>query len=198
MTKIVGLTGGIGSGKTTVSQMFKALGVPVYNSDKEAKALMQSSEGIKRELIQLLGEDCYLDGQLNRHFIGSKVFADKMLLEKINAIVHPRVSTHFEAWSSKQKAPYVVKEVAILFETESQHLFDFILTVTAPVETRIQRVISRDQKTRTEVESVIKNQLSEAEKIKQSHFVIYNDKISEIELKVIEIHNKILDKLKNT
>jgi len=92
----------------------------------------------------------------------------------------------------------VVKEVAILFETESQHLFDFILTVTAPVETRIQRVISRDQKTRTEVESVIKNQLSEAEKIKQSHFVIYNDKISEIELKVIEIHNKILDKLKNT
>ena len=198
MTKIVGLTGGIGSGKTTVAQMFKALGVPVYNADEEAKTLMQSSDVIKGELIELLGDTCYQNGQLNRSFIASKVFSDKALLEKINAIVHPKVAAHFEDWRSKQTAPYVMKEVAILFETESQHLFDFILTVTAPVETRIQRVISRDQKTRTEVESVIKNQLSEAEKIKQSHFVIYNDKILEIEPKVLEIHNKILDKLKNT
>ena len=97
MTKIVGLTGGIGSGKTTVAQIFKSLGVPVYNSDKEAKSLMQSSEVIKQELIQLLGEDCYTaDGQLNRSFVASKVFEDAELLEKINAIVHPKVATHFE------------------------------------------------------------------------------------------------------
>ncbi|MDA9056742.1 dephospho-CoA kinase [Flavobacteriaceae bacterium] len=191
MTKIVGLTGGIGSGKTTVAQMFKALGVPVYNADNEAKVLMQSSEIIKGELIQLLGDTCYQNGQLNRSFIASKVFADKALLEKINAIVHPKVAAHFEQWLFKQKAPYVIKEVAILFETETQHLFDFILTVTAPVETRIQRVMDRDQKTKLEVEMVIKNQLSEDEKINQSDFVIFNNIISETERDVIEIHNKI-------
>ena len=193
MTKIVGLTGGIGSGKTTVAQMFKVLGVPVYNADEEAKALMQSSEIIKGELIQLLGDTCYQNGQLNRSFIASKVFSDKALLEKINAIVHPKVAAHFEDWRSKQTAPYVMKEVAILFETESQHLFDFILTVTAPVETRIQRVMDRDKKTKSEVELVIKNQLSESKKINQSHFVIFNNTISETELDVVEIHNKITE-----
>ena len=198
MTKIVGLTGGIGSGKTTVAQMFKALGVPVYNADDEAKALMQSSEIIKGELIQLLGDTCYQNGQLNRSFIASKVFADKALLEKINAIVHPKVAAHFEQWRSNQNAPYVIKEVAILFETGSQDLFDFILTVTAPVETRIQRVMDRDQKTKSEVELVIKNQLSETEKINQSHFVIFNNTISNTERDVVEIHKKITETINNS
>lgn len=198
MTKIVGLTGGIGSGKTTVAQMFKALGVPVYNADDEAKALMQSSEIIKGELIQLLGDTCYQNGQLNRSFIASKVFADKALLEKINAIVHPKVAAHFEQWLSNQNAPYVIKEVAILFETGSQDLFDFILTVTAPVETRIQRVMDRDQKTKSEVELVIKNQLSETEKINQSHFVIFNNTISNTERDVVEIHKKITETINNS
>tara|TARA_B110000971_G_scaffold64621_1_gene66148 strand:- start:9659 stop:10255 length:597 start_codon:yes stop_codon:yes gene_type:complete len=198
MTKIVGLTGGIGSGKTTVAQMFKALGVPVYNADDEAKALMQSSEIIKGELIQLLGDSCYQNAQLNRSFIASKVFADKALLEKINAIVHPKVAAHFEQWLSNQNAPYVIKEVAILFETGSQDLFDFILTVTAPVETRIQRVMDRDQKTKSEVELVIKNQLSETEKINQSHFVIFNNTISNTERDVVEIHKKITETINNS
>ena len=198
MTKIVGLTGGIGSGKTTVAQMFKALGVPVYNADDEAKALMQSSEILKRELIQLLGVNCYQNEQLNRSFIASKVFADKALLEKINAIVHPKVAAHFEAWHAKQNTPYVIKEVAILFETGSQHLFDFILTVTAPVETRIQRVMDRDQKTKPDVEMVIKDQLSEDEKINQSHFVIFNNTILETQRKVQEIHNEILKLINNS
>ena len=198
MTKIVGLTGGIGSGKTTVAQMFKVLGVPVYNADDEAKALMQSSEIIKGELIQLLGDSCYQNAQLNRSFIASKVFADKALLEKINAIVHPKVAAHFEQWLSNQNAPYVIKEVAILFETGSQDLFDFILTVTAPVETRIQRVMDRDQKTKSEVELVIKNQLSETEKINQSHFVIFNNTISNTERDVVEIHKKITETINNS
>ena len=198
MTKIVGLTGGIGSGKTTVSQMFKSLGIPVYNSDEEAKALMQSSEVLKQELIELLGDSCYQNGQLNRSFIASKVFSDKALLEKINAIVHPKVASHFEAWFSKQNAPYVIKEVAILFETKSQQFFDFILTVTAPVESRIQRVMHRDNKSKSEVELVIKNQLAESEKINQSHFVIYNNIISETKQKVHEIHNEILVLINNS
>ena len=195
MTKIVGLTGGIGSGKTTIAQMFKSLEVPVYNADEEAKLLMQNSAAIQQELINLLGENCYLNGQLNRSYIASQVFSDQQLLKKINAIVHPKVAAHFEQWCSKQNAPYVIKEVAILFETKSQHLFDFIITVTAPIETRIQRVMDRDQKTKKEVMSVINNQLPDLEKINQSNFVIYNNIFSEIENKSLFIHNDIIKRL---
>ena len=197
MTKIVGLTGGIGSGKTTVAQVFKTFGVPVYNADEEAKALMQNSEVIKQELTHLLGENCYKAGQLNRAFIASKVFSDSMLLEKINAIVHPQVAIHFEQWCSEQHAPYIIKEVAILFETKSQHLFDFIITVTAPLETRIKRVMERDQKTKEEVLAIIKNQLPDSEKINQSNFVVNNIIISELEGKCKIIHNEIIDKINN-
>ena len=195
MTKIVGLTGGIGSGKTTVAEMFKSFGVPVYNADEEAKILMQNSDAIKHELIDLLGESCYTNGQLNRSYIASQVFANQRLLQKINAIVHPKVTTHFQEWFSNQNAPYVIKEVAILFETKSQHLFDFIITVTAPIETRIQRVMDRDQKTKKEVMSVINNQLPDLEKINQSNFVIYNNIFSEIESKSLLIHNDIINRL---
>lgn len=198
MTKIVGLTGGIGSGKTTVAQVFESLGVPVYNADEEAKALMQSSDVIKQKLIHLLGENCYKDGQLNRSFIASKVFSDSELLEKINAIVHPQVAIHFELWFSKQHTPYIIKEVAILFETNSQHLFDFIITVTAPVETRIRRVMERDQKTKEEVLAIIENQLPDSEKINQSNFVIKNNISSEIKNKSFSIHNKILKNINNS
>lgn len=195
MTKIVGLTGGIGSGKTTVAQMFKSLDVPVYNADEEAKLLMQNSAAIQQELINLLGENCYINGQLNRSYIASQVFSDQQLLKKINAIVHPKVAAHFEQWCSKQNAPYVIKEVAILFETKSQHLFDFIITVTAPIDARIQRVMERDQKTKKEVMSVINNQFPDSEKINLSNFVIFNNIFSEIKPKVYEIHNEIINKI---
>ena len=198
MTKIVGLTGGIGSGKTTVAQVFKSLGVPVYNADEEAKALMQSSDVIKQKLIHLLGKNCYKDGQFNRSFIASKVFSDSELLEKINAIVHPQVAIHFEQWFSKQHTPYIIKEVAILFETNSQHLFGFIITVTAPAETRIRRVMERDQKTREEVLAIIENQLPDSEKINRSNFVIKNNILSEVKNKSYLIHNKIIKNINNS
>ncbi|MDA9335154.1 dephospho-CoA kinase [Flavobacteriaceae bacterium] len=198
MTKIVGLTGGIGSGKTTVARLFEALGVPIYIADEEAKTLMQNSKIIQQELIQLLGKSCYVDGQLNRSFIASKVFNDQSLLQKINAIVHPKVAEHFERWVSKQDAPYVIKEVAILFETKSQDQFDLIITVTAPTETRIQRVIDRDLKTKKDIESIIDNQLPESQKMSQSHFVIHNISLLETEINVQNIHEKILNKIKNS
>jgi len=197
MTKIVGLTGGIGSGKTTVARLFEALGVPIYIADEEAKTLMQNSKIIQQELIQLLGKSCYVDGQLNRSFIASKVFNDQSLLQKINAIVHPKVAEHFERWVSKQDAPYIIKEVAILFETKSQDQFDLIITVTAPTETRIQRVIDRDQKTKEDIESIINNQLPEAQKMSQSHFVIHNISLLETEINVQNIHKEILNKVNN-
>ena len=197
MTKIVGLTGGIGSGKTTVAQIFKSLGVPVYNADEEARLLMQNSDAIKHKLIHLLGDNSYINGQLNRSYIASQVFANKLLLEKINAIVHPKVAAHFKQWYSNQKTPYVIKEVAILFETKSQHLFDFIITVTAPIEARVQRVMDRDQKTKKEVMSVINNQLPDYEKTNLSNFVIFNNIFSDIKTKVYDIHNKINNNINN-
>ncbi len=193
MTKIVGLTGGIGSGKTTVAHMFKALGVPVFNSDDEAKVLMNSSVIIKQEIIELLGENSYKDDTLNKPYIASQIFNTKAVLKQINAIVHPKVAAAFDTWVSKQNAPYVIKEVAILFETRTDSLVDFIITVIAPLETRIQRVMERDQKSREAVELIIDNQLSDSEKIKKSHYVIENNNRLITEKKVLEIHTKILD-----
>ena len=193
MTKIVGLTGGIGSGKTTVAHMFKALGVPVFNSDDEAKVLMNSSVIIKQEIIELLGENSYKDDTLNKPYIASQIFNTKAVLKQINAIVHPKVAAAFDTWVSKQNSPYVIKEVAILFETRTESLVDFIITVIAPLETRIQRVMERDQKSREAVELIIDNQLSDSEKIKKSHYVIENNNRLITEKKVLEIHTKILD-----
>jgi dephospho-CoA kinase len=195
MTKIVGLTGGIGSGKTTVAHMFKALGVPVFNSDDEAKVLMNSSVIIKQEIIELLGENSYKDDTLNKPYIASQIFNTKAVLKQINAIVHPKVAAAFDTWVSKQNAPYVIKEVAILFETRTDSFVDFIITVIAPLETRIQRVMERDQKSREAVELIIDNQLSDSEKIKKSHYVIENNNRLITEKKVLEIHTKILDAL---
>ena len=128
MTKILGLTGGIGSGKTSVAKMFTAMGVPVYNADYEAKVLMQSSEKVKSKIIELFGEKAYLKNGLNRSYIAQNVFKDKEKLNALNAIVHPEVAAHFNTWMSLQSHPYVVKEVAILFEIDAQNQFDFILT----------------------------------------------------------------------
>mgnify|MGYP001173696455 FL=1 len=198
MTKVVGLTGGIGGGKTTVSQMFKTLGVPVFNSDEEAKMLMNNSKVIKQNINQLLGEESYRNGILNKQYIAKKVFNNKPLLKELNAIVHPVVAATFDRWVSTQTAPYVIKEIAILFETKSQSLFDFIITVTAPLDRRIQRVINRDLKSKKDVEIIIENQLPDSEKINNSHYVIENLTRLTTEKNVLEIHNKILDKIIET
>ena len=174
MTKIVGLTGGIGGGKTTVAHMFKLLGVPVFNSDEEAKVLMDNSIVVKQELIQLLGKNSYKNGTLNKPYIATKIFQDKALLKELNAIVHPRVAAAFDAWVLNQTTPYVLKEVAILFETGAQVLVDLIITVTAPIEMRIERVIRRDKKSKKDVELIIENQLPDSEKINKSHYIIEN------------------------
>ena len=123
---IVGITGGIGSGKTTIASFFEAYGIPVYHADKEAKALMNRSKVIRRKLTQLFGKSAYKDGALNRPYIASQIFNDKTLLEKMNAIVHPKVGAHFKRWLKKQDAPYILKEVAIIFENNLQYQYDCI------------------------------------------------------------------------
>lgn len=192
---IVGLTGGIGSGKTTVAKMFQEFDIPVYIADDEAKELMVTSKFIKRKLIALFGDNVYVQGQLNKPLISQAIFNDKEKLKQMNAIVHPRVGQHFDRWVKKQNTPYVLKESAILFESGGADQCDLIVTVTAPKEIRIERVLERDHSSKENVESIMANQLEEKEKIAKSNFVIHNLNLEETQKQVRKIHLKILQKV---
>ncbi len=174
MTKIIGLTGGIGSGKSTVARYFEELGVPVYVADTEAKRIMDEPETI-REVKQIFEDDVLLDGKLDRKKIASIVFNNPDKLKKLNQIIHPKVKKDFKDWLEKHKNySFIIKEVAILFETGTENDFDAIILVTAPEKTRIERVMKRDELTESEVLERIKNQLPDEEKIKKSHYIIEN------------------------
>lgn len=192
MTKTVGLTGGIGSGKTTVASVFKTLGVPVYHADDEAKLLMQHSKSIREGLISLFGDKAFENQILNKSYISQQIFSDQSLLKQMNALVHPEVAQHYATWLSKQSSPYVVKEVAILFEIGAQDQFDFIITVTAPKSVRLERTKKRDNKSEREIEAIMDNQLSDSKKVKQSDFVIQNLNWNRTAQKVLNIHNEII------
>jgi dephospho-CoA kinase len=192
---IVGLTGGIGSGKTTVAKQFNVLGIPVYIADEEAKKLMRKSKIIKRKLIQLFGNKAYIKEKLNKPFIASIIFNDKSYLEKMNAIIHPRVARHFSKWVLKQTASYVIKEVAILFENNGYKQCDYVITVTAPKETRIERLLKRDDSTKEKINAIMKNQWSDNDKIKLSDYVIDNITLKNTKQQVLEIHRRILNQL---
>ncbi|WP_142786474.1 dephospho-CoA kinase [Changchengzhania lutea] len=191
--KIVGLTGGIGSGKTTVAKAFIALGVPVYIADEEAKKLMNRSKVIKRKLIELFGEYAYIDNQLNKSFIANFIFNDKTYLDKMNAIVHPKVASHFKKWVSKQSFPYVIKEVAILFENGGDQECDYVITVVAPLDLKMERLLKRDNTTEEKIEAIMRNQFSDEKKIKKSHFVIKNIYIEDTRNQVFKVHEQLLD-----
>ncbi|REE08274.1 dephospho-CoA kinase [Winogradskyella pacifica] len=194
---IVGLTGGIGSGKSTILECFKSFGIPVYIADDEAKKLMNRSKVIKRKLISLFGENAYVDDQLNRPYLASKIFNDKTLLSKMNAIVHPKVASHFNHWLNNQDSEYVIKEVAIIFENNLQDQYDYIITVVADEDLRKQRVMKRDNVSREKVEAIMKNQWSDADKIEKSDFVIVNDDLQKAKKQALDIHNMLLKLLKH-
>ncbi|QXP53440.1 dephospho-CoA kinase [Cellulophaga sp. HaHa_2_1] len=189
---IVGLTGGIGSGKTTVAKMFHALGVPVYNSDIEAKKLMVTSEVLKVKIKELLGTESYTDHKLNRTYIADKIFTDPDLLAQLNAIVHPAVKEHFITWVGDQNSDYIIQETAIIFENNSQDKFDKIILVTAPESVRIQRVTSRDTISETKVKERIANQWADDKKAALSDFVINNLELDKTTVLVAEIHKELL------
>lgn len=189
---VVGLTGGIGSGKSTVAKLFEALGIPVYIADVEAKRLMNSSKIIRRKLIALFGDDAYVNNTLNKPLIASKIFNDASLMSKMNSIVHPKVGIDFKRWSEKQTTAYVIKEAAIIFEQNRQADYDIIITVTANIQDRISRVMKRDDTTEEKVRAIINNQLSDDEKIKKSDFVIINNNLEETKIQVLKTHKCIL------
>ncbi|MDX1471450.1 MAG: dephospho-CoA kinase [Flavobacteriaceae bacterium] len=189
--KIVGLTGGIGSGKTTVSKMFKDLGVPVYIADERAKYLMNNSPQLKSKIIEIFGEDSYNKDGLNRPYLADLIYKDKSALSQINSVVHPAVNEDFKEWLKLQKGSYIIKEVAVIFEYGYEAQYDFIITVVAEKETRIDRLLKRDNTSREKILEIMNNQLSDEEKIKSSDFVIHNNSIGETQQAVLEIHEKL-------
>lgn len=175
MTRIIGLTGGIGSGKSTVASYIASKGIPVYIADEEAKKLMDSKK-ISTKIQAIFSENILtIDGTLDRKKIAAIVFNSPEKLSKLNAIVHPEVKKHFRNWLNlHKKAPFIIKEVAILFETGGNLSCDKVILVTAPEEIRIQRAMKRDNVDRDSVLKRIQNQLPEEEKISKSDFVVYN------------------------
>lgn len=190
--RIIGLTGGIGSGKSTVSKMFMELGIPVYDSDSEAKNLMEHSANLKAAIKQLLGKDAYKEGKLNRAYIAAKVFNDTDLLKRLNGIVHPAVREHFMEWAKKQSTPYVVQETALIFENGSQDQYDHTILVTAPKDLRVQRVMNRDCVDRKAVLERMKNQMDDAEKKAMANFCIENVDLETTRKTVKELHTKLM------
>jgi dephospho-CoA kinase len=191
----LGVTGGIGSGKTSVCRVFKVLGIPVFSADPEARAIMNCDEKIIGEINEITGRNVYSEGTLDRMALASLIFKDPVLLKKINSLVHPVVFEHFIEWAGRQSAPYVIMEAAILFESGGSKLVDRIATVTAPVEERIARVTARNKLTREQVLDRIRNQMDDNTRINMSDYVINNSENEMIIPVILQIHDDILNHL---
>ena len=193
MTKIIGLTGGIGSGKTTIANHFKSKGVPVYIADDEAKKILQTKE-VQLEIKAAFGNDVFSDNKVDKNKLAEFVFTNPEKLKILNSIIHPKVKNHFDNWVEKhQNFPFVIKEAAILFESGSYKLCDKIITIVVPLEERIQRVIHRDTTSYENVMKRINNQWTDEQRMSKSDYIIYN---SDLEIAKKQA-NSILKILKN-
>ena len=191
--KIVGLTGGIGSGKSTILKVFASLGVPCYYSDIQAKKLMEEDEELTSKIKGLFGDDIYNGLEFNRSLLADLVFSDKKKLDDLNALVHPAVKKDFHMFIGQQNAPYIIKEAAILFETGAVDDCDVVILVTAPERLRIDRVLKRDKSTEEQIKSRMSHQWSDNKKIPMSDFVIKNIEWDKT-LKIIhEIHLELIE-----
>jgi len=190
---IVGLTGGIGAGKTFVANEFLIRGVPVYNSDIRAKELMDCHPSIKKELINKFGTEAYNNNLLNHKFIADKIFANKPLLNWINKLVHPKVQTDFEDWTTKQLAKFVIKEAAILIESKAYQQCNKIIVVTAPEKLRIERVALRDNLAPSEVAKRIKNQMTDVERLNYADYIVVNDGAAIVHEQLEKIYKELLE-----
>ncbi len=188
----IGLTGGIGSGKTTVANIFKVLGIPVFDADSAARHLMEDDSTLRKELIALFGPATFAGNRLDRKHIASIVFNDPYQLEKLNALVHPAAIAAAEQWAEQQTTPYAVKEAALFFEAGSTNGLDYIIGVYAPQYVRINRVIKRDQVTREEVLSRMNRQINEEIKMRLCDFVIMNDDQELLIPQVLRLHEKFI------
>ena len=192
----VGLTGGIGSGKTVVANIFKVLGIPVFDADAAAKEIMEKDELLITRIKKEFGDESYEGEKLNRKYLADKVFNDSYQLDKLNAIVHPAAIQVGIDWAEKQTAPYIIKEAALMFEAGSAFNLQYVIGVTAPKSLRIKRVIQRSNLAREEVLSRMNRQISDVIKMRLCDFVIMNDEQQMILPQVMKIHEQLLEKSK--
>lgn len=188
----IGLTGGIGSGKTTVARIFEVLGVPVYYADEQAKRLMNENELLRNEIIRLFGDGAYTDLKLNRGYLGGTVFKDPEKLALLNSIVHPVTLLDAQSWMAIQTSPYAIKEAAILFEAGAHKNLDYIIGVFSPADLRIQRIMQRDGLTSEEVSARMSKQMDENIKMKMCDFVLINNEKELLIPQVNALHEKLL------
>jgi dephospho-CoA kinase len=188
----VGLTGGIGSGKTTVAQIFEVLSIPVYYADSAARDLMNHDPELKKKIIASFGSDAYQNGELNRSYLGSVVFPDTEKLNLLNSIVHPVTIRDSANWMKNQKSPYAIKEAALIFEAGLEKHLDYIIGVTAPESLRIKRVVERDHVPMEKVLDRMRHQMNEKEKISRCDFVIQNDGLTALLPQVLAIHEFLM------
>lgn len=186
----IGLTGGIGSGKTTVAKVFETLGIPVYYADDKARYLMNTNPELKISLIQHFGNEVYKDGKLDRKYLASVVFNNKEKLELLNSLTHPVTISDAEDWMNKQTSPYTIKEAALLFESGAAEKLDYIIGVYAPQHIRVKRVMDRDNLPVEEVMKRISRQIDEEMKMKLCNFVIINNDQQLVIPQVLELHKK--------
>ncbi len=189
---IIGLTGGIGSGKSTVADIFAQLDVPIFNADQIAKSIMQNDMDVRREIINSFGANAYINNQLNRSYIANIVFNNPFQLAVLNSIVHPATFREGKIWAAKQTSPYVIKEAALFFESGSAEELDGIIGVSAPNAIRIKRVMSRDNVTRESVILRMDQQINQSLKMKLCDWVINNNEQELLIPQVIKIHEELL------
>ena len=184
----IGLTGGIGSGKSTVAHIFEVLGIPVYYADTEAKKLMGTSEELKASITRAFGEKAYVDGRLNREYIAAQVFNNDQKIELLNSLVHPATIKDAEEWIKIQRAAYVIKEAALIFESGSNKNLDYVIGVQSPLELRIKRVMDRDNIPAHEVKARMNQQMDDDLKLRLCDYVIVNDEHEMVIPQVLALH----------
>ena len=188
----IGLTGGIGSGKSTVAGIFEVLGIPVYYADEAARHLMNEDPTLRKNIVAHFGQEAYRDGLLDRAYISRQVFNNPEQLRTLNALVHPVTMEDSRRWMKQQNSPYAIKEAALIFESGGEQYLDHVIGVSAPEPLRIERTMKRDHVSREEVQKRMKQQLPEDEKMNRCDFVIYNDEVRPVLPQVLELHRQLL------
>ena len=188
----VGLTGGIGSGKSTIAQIFEVLGIPVYYADISAKKLMNENADLRSSITNIFGEQAYTNNILDRKYISSIVFSDPAKLQQLNALVHPATKKDGEAWMQEQTSPYAIHEAALIFEAKVSDRLDLVIGVSSPIELRIKRAMERDKVSREEVLKRMEQQLDEKLKMSKCDFVLMNDEQQLLIPQVLELHEKLI------
>lgn len=197
MSILIGLTGGIGAGKSVVANIFATIGIPIFNADIEAKKLMNEDIDMRAKLVAHFGSSLYQQGSIDKNYLSKIVFDDPFQLSVLNSIVHPFTIAAAKKWASAQQSPYAIKEAALIFEAGATEGLAKIIGVTAPLSLRIERVMQRDQCSQAEVEKKIKHQLSDTIKMKLCDFIILNDEQHMVIPQVLKIHEEIIGGIKN-